>query len=288
MTPPTFSIVTTCKGRLEFLKRSLPTFVRQPETEVVVVDYGCPNGTKDWVAAHFPSVRIGSVTGEPFFNLSHARNVGAKLATAPWLVFCDADNLLADSFASEVSSRLAPNTYLRTLKNAPSGPRAAAYPLICETAVHGALGGHDDAFRGWGMEDLDFLHRLRERGAREVLVPSGFVENLPHSEAERSTYYEHSMEVSAVTNAYYARIKQRHFETVGLWLNDEQRHATYGQIEGAVLAALGQPESDAIFEIGVVPSASPWTVRLTAPDIRIFHKKRIEQLAIRPAALQKG
>ena len=58
MAAPRLSIVTCCKGRLEFLKRALPTFVAQSDSEVIVVDYDCPDGTKDWVAAHFPDVRV--------------------------------------------------------------------------------------------------------------------------------------------------------------------------------------------------------------------------------------
>jgi glycosyltransferase involved in cell wall biosynthesis len=91
MTSPTFSIVTCCKGRLEFLKRSLPTFVQQAETEVVVVDYDCPDGTKDWVAAHYPDVRVAAVADAPLFNLSRARNIGADVARGQWLVLCDAE-----------------------------------------------------------------------------------------------------------------------------------------------------------------------------------------------------
>ena len=115
MTAPGLSIVTCCKGRLEHLKRALPTFVAQAESEVIVVDYDCPDRTGDWVAAHFPAVRVAKVAEAPIFNISRARNVGAGLARAPWLAFCDADNLLAPSFASEILARIVPGMYLRTL-----------------------------------------------------------------------------------------------------------------------------------------------------------------------------
>ena len=42
---PRFSIITTCKGRLENLKHTLPKFLRQENTEVVVVDHDCPDHT---------------------------------------------------------------------------------------------------------------------------------------------------------------------------------------------------------------------------------------------------
>jgi hypothetical protein len=42
---PRLSIVTTCKGRLHHLRRSLPGFLAQPDTQVIVVDYDCPEDT---------------------------------------------------------------------------------------------------------------------------------------------------------------------------------------------------------------------------------------------------
>ena len=279
MSLPTFSIVTSCKGRLDFLKRALPTFVQQPQTEVVVVDYDCPDGTKDWVAAHFPDVQVAAVTDAPIFNLSRARNVGAKLARAPWLVFCDADQLLVPSFASELLARLVPGTYLRTLRDMPLGPLKQGVPLACEAATFWAVGGYDDAFRGWGPEDREFIDRLDRSGIREVLGAATLVETLPHDNAARSSFYEHKIDVSMVINHHYAKIKQRYFETRGQWFTDEQRHSTYRVVEQAVLASLAQPESNATFDVRIADSAPPWTARLTAPAVRSFHQIGMEALS---------
>src|SRR6478672_10968313 len=145
MAAPRLSIVTCCKGRLEYLKSTLPTFVAQSESEVIVVDYDCPDGTKDWVAAHFPDVRVVSVTDAPVFNLSRARNVGARHAHGPW-------------FASELLARLVPGTYLRTLQDTPFGPLKRGIPLACEATTFWAIGGYDDALRGWGPEDREMIN----------------------------------------------------------------------------------------------------------------------------------
>ena len=234
----------------------------------MVVDYDCPNRTKDWVAAHFPEVKVAAVINEPFFNLSRARNVGASLATAPWLVFCDADQLLAPAFASELWNRLVPGTYLRTWKNTLAGPRWSPHPLICEASAFWAVGGYDDAFRGWGPEDLEFLDRLQRIGTRGTFLPAELVETLRHSDAARGRFYEHSIEVSAGINHYYAKIKRRYFETAGRWFTDEQRYLTHREVERAVLAALEEPDSDAVFDIPISASVPPWTARLTALEVR--------------------
>lgn len=54
---PLLTFVTTCRGRLAHLRRSLPTFVAQPDAEVVVVDYDCPERSGEWVEQTFGSSR---------------------------------------------------------------------------------------------------------------------------------------------------------------------------------------------------------------------------------------
>ena len=276
MSAPRLSIVTCCKGRLLHLKRALPTFVAQDGSEVIVVDYDCPDGTKDWVAAHFPAVRVVAVAAAPIFNLSRARNAGAEVARAPWLAFCDADNLLAPSFATEALARLVPGTYLRTMRDTPFGRLRQGLPLVCETATFRAIGGYDDAIRGWGPEDREFIERLDRSGVREVLGAVTLMETVPHDNAVRSTFYEHGIEVSVVINHHYVKIKQRYFETRGRWFTDEQRRSTHRQVEQAVLAALAEPGSGATFDIRIDAAVPPWTARLTAPALREFHKARID------------
>jgi hypothetical protein len=256
----------------------LPTFVEQSESEVIVVDYDCPDRTKDWVAVHFPTVRIAIVTEAPIFNLSSARNVGARLARAPWLAFCDADNLLAPLFASEILARMVPGTYLRTLRNTPLGSRKHWIPLVCEAATFWAVGGYDDAFRGWGPEDQELIDRLERSGTKEVHSTAALVETLPHGNAARSTYYENTIDVSAVTSHHYAQIKRRYFETRSQWFTDSQRHSTYRAVEQAVVASLAEPESDAIFDIRIAESTPPWTAHLTARAIRNFHRSALPVL----------
>ena len=254
MAVPRLSIVTCCKGRLEHLKRALPTFVEQFESEVIVVDYDCPERTKDWVTAHFPAVRVTTVSDAPILNISRARNLGASVARAPWLAFCDADQLLPASFASDLTAWMTPATYVRTLRNTPSGPVRRPVPLVCEAATFWAAGGYDDAISGWGIEDLELIERLDRNGIREALGAELLVETLPHGNAMRSSFYKHDIDVSAVINHHYATIKRRYFETRGQWFTGSQRHSTYGAVEQAVLASLAEPGGDAIFDIRIAHS----------------------------------
>jgi len=278
MTHPRLSIVTCCKGRLKYLKQTLPTFVAQAESEVVVVDYDCPEGTDEWVATSFPEVRRVAVTEAPVFNLSRARNLGAAHARAAWLLFCDADDLLSSSFSSDVLRLAVPGTYQRTLRR----NKPASVPLACEATTFSAVGGYDDAMQGWGMEDVEFTARLGKSGVREVIGSAKVLENLWHSRAEVIRYYEQTVEVSVVVNHYYCYIKGRYFETAGRWFTDEQRRSTYAGVQRAVLASLADAERDATFDIPVVASAPPWAARLKASDVRSFFKLQSERLEEKP------
>jgi glycosyltransferase involved in cell wall biosynthesis len=277
MAEPRLSIVTCCKGRLQYLKQSLPTFVAQAESEVIVVDYDCPDKTGKWVATQFPGVHLVTVTEAPHFNLSHARNIGAAHARAPWLVFCDADDLLAPSFSSELLSMATPGTYQRTLRNTQWGLRKEFIPLACEAATFRAVGGYDDAIQGWGIEDLEFIDRLGVAGIREITGTATVARTLPQTKTESSRYYEHEIETSVVINHYYWKIKRRYFETTGQWFTDDQRHSTYGSVERAVVASLADPESEATYDVPVLAAPAPWSARLAASDVRKFHLKRSEK-----------
>jgi len=274
MTGPAFSIVTTCKGR----QRALPTFVAQAAAEVIVVDYDCPDRTKDWIAAHCPEVRVAAVTESPIFNLSRARNIGAELARAPWLVLCDADNMLAASFTREVQRLVVPGTYLRISRDTPQGVRKLNIPLVCEAPTYREIGGYDDALSGWGAEDWEFVQRLEHRGVREVLGPATLFESLPHSNDLRSRFHEHDIYVSMVINHFYAKIKERHFQTRGRWLTAGQRHATHDQVRQAVLASLADPQGHALIDVSIEGAVPPWTARLNMTEIRRYHEMALTQL----------
>jgi glycosyltransferase involved in cell wall biosynthesis len=279
MVQPKLTIVVPCKGRLHYLRRSLATFIAQPDSQVIVVDYGCPDNTRAWVTANFPEARVVSVTDAPYFNLSRARNVGAAEARTDWIVFCDADNLLAPTFSAELFNRVSPGTYLRMLRDTRWGPRRHNVPLACETAMFWSVGGYDDAFDGWGVEDREFVDRLNYSGIREVLGPANLVDTLRHGNAERSSFYEHKIEVSMAINNYYCQIKQRYFETTGRRFTDPQRYSTHKKVELAVLESLANRESETIFEIPIIDSVPPWTARLPAPSIRQFRDTQCEFLA---------
>ncbi len=196
--------ITTCRGRLATLKQSLPTFVAQPNTSCVVVDYDCPQGTAAWVKKHFPQVRVVHVTDSPQFELSRARNLGAAAADASWLCLVDADVRLAPDFAKAVMPLLEPRYFYQ------GEPRARELWGTC--VVHRddfrRIEGYDEVLQGWGAEDGDLYARLKMIGCRLRTFPGELLAAVPHDESARVQYYEvKNYWLNCAANRVYCRAK---------------------------------------------------------------------------------
>ena len=85
------SAITVCKNRLNDLKRTLPRLVSCGFDEIVLVDYDCPQKCGDWVAAHYPEVKVVRHQGDEGFSAARAKNLGARRVTSDWILFIDAD-----------------------------------------------------------------------------------------------------------------------------------------------------------------------------------------------------
>ena len=85
------SVIIPTYNRKNLLKRALhsvsnQTFVPQ---EIIVVDDGSSDGTKDWVLETFPYVRY---IYQDNSGVSSARNAGIKEAKGSWIAFLDSDD----------------------------------------------------------------------------------------------------------------------------------------------------------------------------------------------------
>jgi glycosyltransferase involved in cell wall biosynthesis len=141
------AFVVTCKGRLHHLKETLPLIVRQEPDEIVVVDYGCPDGTAAWVAVNFPRVKTVHFDS-PSFNLAHARNLGAKASQSIWLCFIDADIKIAPGWLAWLRHNMRPNTFYRSDNF--KCDRDTTGTMVCSRSNFEFVGGYDEVFTAWG------------------------------------------------------------------------------------------------------------------------------------------
>lgn len=204
------AFVTTCKGRLHHLKQTLPLIVGERPDEIIVVDYGCPDHSGEWVEAHFPEVKVIRVADDPGFCLARARNIGARASQATWLCFIDADVKVSPGWVAWMRHQFQPGFFYRREAEVAGSLAETAGTVCCSRNAFDRLGGYDEVFRGWGGEDSDFYSRLRRAGYCPAAFPAHFISPLPHGDAERVQFHEiKDRRLQGRVNQYYSHLKKK-------------------------------------------------------------------------------
>ena len=181
---------------LEACLRSLKK-VNYPDYEVVLVDDGSTDNTKE-IVSHHPWV---NAIHQPNMGLSVARNVGAAHATGEILAYTDSDcmadpdwlyylvgTLLSGNYAGVGGPNISPpaqNWQQACVAAAPGGPShvlltdvVAEHIPGCNMAFHrwafDKIGGFDPEYRKAG-DDVDFCWRLQQEGEVIAFSPSAIV-----------------------------------------------------------------------------------------------------------------
>ncbi len=204
---PMLSLITTCKNRLHHLKQTLPLMVKQPNAEVIVVDYGCTQGTRDWIKANYPQVKVVEVDDDSGWCLARARNLGAAEAKSDWLLFIDADVLLQGNLSAWVFENAKPDHFYRA---GPLKSYSEMGTILCTKANYSAVGGYDEAYVGWAAEDGDFFAKLKDANFIASEYPSTLIKAIEHGDEERQLGKEGYVENTAQgmrVNMIYRLIK---------------------------------------------------------------------------------
>lgn len=181
------SVITPCKGRLSFLRRTAPLVVNQPNVEYILVDYSCPENSSEWIAGALPNAKVCSVPGQPGFNLSKARNAGARKATGQWLCFLDVDLIVHKNFSPIVLSSVSESFFCwHPWRNQPGYNGF----VVCARSDYERIGGYDERCTGYGWEDSEFFQQLRGLGRQPRLLPHDLFTHIDHGNDVRTQYYE--------------------------------------------------------------------------------------------------
>jgi glycosyltransferase involved in cell wall biosynthesis len=203
---PRVSIVTTCKGRLHHLRRSLPAFLAQPDTEVIVVDYDCPDDTIGVCAREFPAAKVVKVEDAPRFNTARARNIGATEARGEWIAFFDADIVVAPDFVERLRPALDAQDTFHRFFPADLRTNSACGSCVVRRADYLAIDRYDEVMEGYGGEDQDLYFRLEFYGRKpQPMAFDMLAEIIQHHDRERVRFgkYETVVRHQQVNDVYY-------------------------------------------------------------------------------------
>ncbi len=239
--PALISIITSCKGRLHHLKQTLPRMLQQAHAEVIVVDYGCPDGTASWLNAAHPEVRVVRVDDDPGFNASRARNKGAEQARGEILFFVDADIILLSDLGAWIKEKAEASNYYLAWPNISNVEGTA----IIYKSDFFKVGGYDEAYTGWGGEDRDLYQYLDKYLVARNRFPSELVEPLAHSDADRLKYSATDSRLAQVfINRLYRAVKHDLYNITGMQLNIDTRTSLYNEIVKTALSYFEKKQPD--------------------------------------------
>lgn len=232
MTDRSIALITICKGRLHHLRESLPLMLAQHPDQMVVVDYGCPDGTAAWVKANFPDVEVISVTDDPGFNASRARNAGWRATRTRWAICLDADILPRTGWLDWLRPRLDDELTLFRAARVAGKRSADSWGMACiSRRAFELVDGYDEAFCNWGAEDNDFFDRLHTAGINENHYPGDFLGRIPHDDSTRTKFYQlKDIAISGRAGLYYSVIKQHLERTLTQRLPLEYRQKMMSQL----------------------------------------------------------
>jgi glycosyltransferase involved in cell wall biosynthesis len=159
--------------------------LQQSDSEVIVVDYGCNEGTADWVKSNYPNVKIVEFGDDPVFSLAIARNLGLKQASGKWVLFVDADVFIMQDIGFWIKKNAKEKKYYRI-----KGKGDLSGTFICAKKTLDMVEGYDEAFRGWGGEDVDLYTRLELSNLKYTKIPSKFLISIEHDDGLRGLVSE--------------------------------------------------------------------------------------------------
>ena len=199
MTPVVSVVVPVYNGE-EFIGAQLAALALQDfelPWEVVLSDNGCTDSTLTIAAGFSDRLALRVVDATAVKGVSHARSVGAELALAPLIAYCDADDVVSPRWLSALHEKWLPGTVVagpleHDLLNEPEQvavngrfqtyqlevhmdflPIAASCNLLIEKTVLDDVGG-------WRLdlphgEDAELSWRLQLAGHPLVFAPEAIV-----------------------------------------------------------------------------------------------------------------
>jgi glycosyltransferase involved in cell wall biosynthesis len=182
---PCYNAAQTISDQLDALEKQVLVEIQPLDWEIIVVDNRSKDESCAIVASYqdrLPNLKIISAFDRP--GASHARNMGAKVAQGEFLAFCDADDVVAETWVEAMYQALSRHDFvasrfdheaLNGLKQGPqvSGLQGITPSFFChaggcgmgvKASIHGAVGGFAEDITL--LEDMEYCFKVQVTGPR--------------------------------------------------------------------------------------------------------------------------
>lgn len=182
------SVVTCCMNRNANLARALPSWLALGSvSEIVVVDWSSAipvSETLENAGVSDPRVRIVRVENAERWVLSHAFNLGFRLAQGEFIIKADADIVLDPAFLAR--NPLEPGHFVAgNWRLAEKGQEYVNGFFVVRRSDLADVGGFNEFITTYGWDDDDLYSRLVLSGLRRRDLDPGSVTHLDHDDAQR-------------------------------------------------------------------------------------------------------
>lgn len=179
---PFHNAASTISQQLEAIVGQTLSTLTMSDWEIILIDNGSRDSTVEIVQQYqkrLPNLKMFcAVDGQ---SASYARNVGAKMAVGEFLVFCDADDIVAPTWVEAMYEALSHHDFVASRfdyqrLNGTFGvqrdrlqglnpkflPHAGGCGLGVRASVHEAIGGFDETIKF--LEDMEYCFRIQIAG----------------------------------------------------------------------------------------------------------------------------
>ncbi len=180
---PCYNAAQTIADQLEVLEQQILVEIQPSDWEIIVVDNRSKDETCAIVARYqsrLPNLKIISAFDRP--GASHARNRGAKVAQGDYLAFCDADDVVAETWVESMYQALVCHDFVASrfdhdrFNGLKQGPQVSALQRInpsffchaggcgmgVKASVHAGVGGFSEEIAL--LEDMEYCFRVQVSG----------------------------------------------------------------------------------------------------------------------------
>jgi len=209
-----FSIITTCKGRLDHLKKTFPCMIFQrgvTDFEVIIVDYGDPDQCWRWILeeskrSDFHQLKIVRVLDKTdLWNPGRARNIGFRHSIGRYILFIDADIIMGFRVLERIEKLMKPEVGIlrRDIFNRDNSGLVGTF--VIRRNLFERVRGYNELGIGWCCEDVDLYQRL-DKISKFLPIPNNIELTEIHHESHLRRKYSIIQDLNQSKNHYLGKI----------------------------------------------------------------------------------